>query len=111
MQVITIVQTKGGSGKTTSAMLIASAALEAGRKVTLIDGDVNAQLGRWRDSFELAAWDAIPKPAWPAALSILSPPETVDGLLDLLGRKRRLEPISPCSTPGPAPMPIPRISA
>lgn len=84
MQVITIVQTKGGSGKTTSAMLIASAALEAGRKVTLIDGDVNAQLGRWRDSFELANWDAIPKPAWPAALTILSPPETVDGLLDLL---------------------------
>jgi len=55
MQVITIVQTKGGSGKTTTAMLLASAALNLGRRVTLIDGDVNAQLGRWRDSFELAA--------------------------------------------------------
>ena len=32
MQVITIVQTKGGSGKTTSAMLLASAALDAGRQ-------------------------------------------------------------------------------
>lgn len=84
MQVITIVQTKGGSGKTTSAMLIASAALDAGRRVTLIDGDVNAQLGRWRDSFELAAWDSVKKPAWPEALSILSPPETVDDLLVLL---------------------------
>lgn len=84
MQVITIVQTKGGSGKTTTAMLIASAALDAGRHVTLIDGDVNAQLGRWRDSFELAAWDAVKKPAWPEALSILSPPETVDDLLVLL---------------------------
>ena len=84
MQVITIVQTKGGSGKTTTAMLLASAALDAGRRVTLIDGDVNAQLGRWRDSFELAAWETVKKPAWPEALSILSPPETVEGLLALL---------------------------
>lgn len=84
MQVITIVQTKGGSGKTTTAMLLGSAALDAGRRVTLIDGDVNAQLGRWRDSFELAAWEAVKKPAWPEALSIMSPPETVEGLLSLL---------------------------
>lgn len=84
MQVITIVQTKGGSGKTTAAMLLASAALDAGRRITLIDGDVNAQLGRWRDSFELAAWDSVKKPTWPEALSILSPPETVEGLLALL---------------------------
>ena len=84
MHVITIVQTKGGSGKTTSAMLLASAALDAGRRITLIDGDVNAQLGRWRDSFELAAWEAVKKPTWPEALSILSPPETVEGLLALL---------------------------
>jgi len=84
MQVITIVQTKGGSGKTTTAMLIASAALHAGRRVTMIDGDVNAQLGHWRDSYELAAWEAVKKPVWPEVLSILSPPETVEGLLGLL---------------------------
>ena len=84
MQVITIVQTKGGSGKTTAAMLLASAALDAGRRITLIDGDVNAQLGRWRDSFELAAWETVKKPVWPEALSIMSPPETVEGLLALL---------------------------
>lgn len=84
MQVITIVQTKGGSGKTTTAMLIASAALEAGRRVTLIDGDVNAQLGRWRDSFDLAAWETVKKPAWPETLTILSPPETIEDLLALL---------------------------
>jgi chromosome partitioning protein len=84
MQVITIVQTKGGSGKTTTAMLLASAALAAGRRVSLIDGDVNAQLGRWRDSFELASWEGVKKPAWPENLSILSPPETVEGLLSLL---------------------------
>ncbi|MDO8986351.1 ParA family protein [Cypionkella sp.] len=83
-KVITIVQTKGGAGKTTTAMLLASAALDAGRRVTLIDGDVNAQLGRWRDSFELANWEAIKKPVWPEALTILSPPETVEGLLALL---------------------------
>ncbi len=65
MQVITIVQTKGGSGKTTTAMLLASAALNLGRRVTLIDGDVNAQLDRWRDSFELAAWEGAQKPEWP----------------------------------------------
>jgi len=84
MQVITIVQTKGGSGKTTTAMLLASAALAAGRRVSLIDGDVNAQLGRWRDSFELASWESVKKPAWPEALAILSPPESVEGLLSLL---------------------------
>ncbi|PZQ96175.1 MAG: hypothetical protein DI533_17215 [Cereibacter sphaeroides] len=84
MQVVTIVQTKGGSAKTTTAMLLASAALDAGRRVTLIDGDVNAQLGRWRDSFELANWEGVAKPDWPATLTILSPPETVEGLLHLL---------------------------
>ena len=84
MNVVTIVQTKGGSGKTTTAMLLASAALEDGRRVTLIDGDVNAQLGRWRDAFELAAWESVKKPAWPETLSILAPPETVEGLLALL---------------------------
>ena len=84
MQVITIVQTKGGSGKTTTAMLLASAALNLGRRVTLIDGDVNAQLGRWRDSFELAAWEGAQKPEWPESLAILSPPESVEGLLSLL---------------------------
>ena len=84
MQVITIVQTKGGSGKTTTAMLLASAALDAGRRVTLIDGDVNAQLGRWRDSYELATWEGAKKPDWPEDLTILAPPETVEGLLDLL---------------------------
>lgn len=89
MQVITIVQTKGGSGKTTTAMLLASAALDAGRRVTLIDGDVNAQLGRWRDSFELAAWENVKKPAWPEALTILSPPESVEGLLTLLEAEER----------------------
>ena len=83
MQVITIVQTKGGSGTTTTAMLLASAALHLGRRVTLIDGDVNAQLGRWRDSFELAAWEGAQKPDWPESLAILSPPETVEGLLSV----------------------------
>lgn len=85
MKVITIVQTKGGSGKTTTAMLIASAAIASGRRVTLIDGDVNAQLGRWRDSFELSVWDNVAKPVWPDALSVQSPPETVEALLATLG--------------------------
>jgi len=84
MQVVTIVQTKGGSGKTTTVMLLASAALDAGRRVSLIDGDVNAQLGRWRDSFELASWESVKKPVWPETLVILSPPESVEGLLSLL---------------------------
>lgn len=111
MKVITIVQTKGGSGKTTTAMLLASAALDAGRCITLIDGDVNAQLGHWRDSFELAAWEPVKKPAWPAALSIRSPPETLDGLLAFSNRKKPEASTSLLSTRGPALILTPRISA
>ena len=88
MHVITIVQTKGGSGKTTTAMLLASAALDAGRRVTLIDGDVNAQLGRWRDRFELAAWEAVKKPAWPEAFPSFRRPRRSTGCWRSLKRKK-----------------------
>lgn len=84
MKIVTIVQTKGGSGKTTTAMLLASGALDAGRRVLMIDGDVNAQLSRWQESFALSSWDGVSKPAWPDALRIIAPPATIAGLLALL---------------------------
>ena len=80
MRVVTVVQTKGGSGKTTTAMGIASAAMAEGEKVTMIDADVNAQLSGWRQAFEEAAWSNIEHVPWPDTLSIEPAPGSVDDL-------------------------------
>ncbi|WP_298571895.1 ParA family protein [uncultured Aliiroseovarius sp.] len=80
MQVVTLIQTKGGSGKTTLAMTLASAALAKGHKVQMFDGDVNKQLLSWKPSFEDADWAHIEKPDWPEDLKIDEPPVDVNEL-------------------------------
>lgn len=86
MQVITLIQTKGGSGKTTLAMILASAALDKGLKVQMFDGDVNQQLMSWQPSFEDADWGNIAKPAWPEDLKIAEPPIGPEKLYEMLDR-------------------------
>ena len=61
MQIITLIQTKGGSGKTTVAMSLASAALAKGEKVCMFDGDVNQQLLGWQEAYEEADWGRVKK--------------------------------------------------
>ncbi|GAB4387954.1 ParA family partition ATPase [Albidovulum sp.] len=46
-KVISIVQQKGGSGKTTLAVNLAVAAMQRGRRVALLDTDPQGSLGRW----------------------------------------------------------------
>lgn len=45
--VVTAVSTKGGSGKTTTVMLLALAAAQAGHRVLVVDGDPQASATRW----------------------------------------------------------------
>lgn len=46
---VAFVHTKGGVGKTTSAMLVASAACRAGKCVTVYDTDPQGSATRWKD--------------------------------------------------------------
>lgn len=52
MKCICIGATKGGSGKTTTALNLGVAAARSGKKVMLIDADVQASLIQWRASRE-----------------------------------------------------------
>lgn len=47
MAVISFISSKGGVGKTTSAVVLAGELIEAGRKVVLIDADPNRPLEAW----------------------------------------------------------------
>src|SRR5690242_10264205 len=47
MPTIVIASSKGGSGKTTSAILLATALAEHGATVTVIDADINRPLSDW----------------------------------------------------------------
>ena len=47
MPVISFVSSKGGAGKTTSAVVLAGELLAAGRSLTLIDADPNRPLASW----------------------------------------------------------------
>jgi chromosome partitioning protein len=48
MPVIALISPKGGTGKTTTALLIACALAESGRDTVLIDADPNQPLVRWK---------------------------------------------------------------
>jgi chromosome partitioning protein len=47
--VVAVLNAKGGSGKTTSALLLALAAAKAGASAVLLDADPNAPLVRWAE--------------------------------------------------------------
>ena len=49
MPVVAVLNSKGGSGKTTSALLLALAAADAGASVVLLDADPNAPLVSWAE--------------------------------------------------------------
>ena len=49
MPVVSMVSSKGGAGKTTTALIIAGEIASAGREVILIDADPNQPLVAWAD--------------------------------------------------------------
>lgn len=57
MPVIVLCSTKGGVGKSTTALVLAQVYAQAGTSVTLIDADPNKPLATWADRFK----DSVPK--------------------------------------------------
>ena len=53
MPVLSFVSTKGGSGKTTGAVVLSSVLASAGGRVALIDADPNQPVGRWAGTASL----------------------------------------------------------
>lgn len=57
MQMISFVSFKGGAGKSTGLMAIASALVERGHRVAIMDGDDNQPLTRWQKyANDLGTW-------------------------------------------------------
>ena len=57
MPVIVLCSTKGGVGKSTTALVLAQVYAQAGSEVTLIDADPNQPLATWAKRFG----DSVPK--------------------------------------------------
>lgn len=58
MKLISFVSFKGGSGKTTALMAIASALVESGHRIALLEADENRPLAGWRErAVEIGTWD------------------------------------------------------
>lgn len=87
MKIVSIVQQKGGAGKTTLACLLASGAQSMGVSVHCIDGDRNAQLGEWQRRSQNHNWE-VEKPAWPDNLVTSELVGTID---DFYARLNELE--------------------
>jgi chromosome partitioning protein len=65
-QIVVIASQKGGSGKTSLIMMLASAASARGLRVHIIDGDRNPQLSEWRGKMEAFEWsEGMQSPEWP----------------------------------------------
>lgn len=58
MQIVSFTSLKGGAGKTTSLMVVASALVEKNLRVGLVEADDNGPLGTWREyGLDFEAWN------------------------------------------------------
>ena len=89
MKIVTIVQQKGGAGKTTLAYLLASGAIANGQKVHLIDGDRNAQLAEWKARVEGYNW-GTKIPSWPPTLSFEKMAGSIEGFYEQINQQSRI---------------------
>lgn len=72
MTVISVVHTKGGVGKTTSAVFLATAAAQRGRRVALIDADPQGSASEWAAD-AAAGGDPLPFPVSAAGRPLIVP--------------------------------------
>ena len=71
MQTISLLAQKGGTGKTTLALSLAVAAVQAGRTVAVIDLDPQASAGNWADRRALKEAPAVVSAHVPRLLSVI----------------------------------------
>ena len=77
LRVIAAMARKGGSGKTTLSRALISAAIAAGRRVTLMDTDGTDALGAWYERAEGAGYSS-PLLTRTRALSIVAIEQEID---------------------------------
>lgn len=72
MQTYSAVQFKGGTGKTTTIMALASTFIEEGKKVVILDLDNRLQIAEWKTECEKHNFpQPIKRPAWPSNLEVI----------------------------------------
>jgi chromosome partitioning protein len=84
MLVVTVISTKGGSGKTTLVQMLASAEINRGGRVHTVDADTDQQLLEWEFKSDATLWDGLKRAPWPSALTTSKAPPTIEDLYELL---------------------------
>ncbi len=79
--VISVVHTKGGVGKTTSAVFLATAAAQRGRRVALIDADPQGSASEWAAD-AAAGGDPLPFPVSSAGRPLIVPADVDIAIID-----------------------------
>ena len=86
MITVTVLHKKGGSGKTTLMQMLATAMLDRGGRVHMMDVDTDSQLIEWEAKSDAADWEGVERQNWPIALTVGHAPSDVDQLYALLGK-------------------------
>ncbi|CAM4381260.1 AAA family ATPase [Palleronia rufa] len=85
MIVVTAMSTKGGSGKTTLMMALATGLLERGMRVHIMDFDNDSQIALWEQNSDRFAWDeTAPRVSWPDALTLSVAPVAIEDVYSQL---------------------------
>jgi chromosome partitioning protein len=93
MPVITIANTKGGAGKTTAAVLLATELSQCGYKVTVFDSDSQGWFGEWFDTARPRGAISLVNRVTPASLECQvreMNPATDYFIIDLAGERNQL---------------------
>ena len=84
MITVTVLQQKGGAGKTTLMQMLATAMLDRGGRVHMLDVDSDQQLLDWKARSDNADWDGLKRMDWPDKLTMGVAPKDVEELYETL---------------------------
>ena len=84
MITVTVLQQKGGAGKTTLMQMLATAMLDRKGRVHMMDVDSDQQLLEWKAKSDSADWDGLNRVDWPSGLTMGTAPRDVEELYDTL---------------------------